>query len=299
MALQQPRAIKGRIKSVRNTRKITKAMELVAASKMRRAVQNTLATRPYTRAAWEAVRSVGLVTDASHHALLSQNDSDRTLIIMITSDRGLAGGFNTNVLRQTMGLIKKYGAEKTDVVCAGRKGADAMRRAGMKMVAAFMDVTSKPTFEQVLPIGRFAVEAYLRGEYGRVVIAYTDYVSAVTQKSNIFDLLPLAVPEELEKGTGGTEVENQPTIEYLFEPSPKEVLDRLLPRIVEAAVFHLVLESTASEHSSRMLAMRNASDAARDMIDALTLSFNQARQAGITKEIAEIAGGKAALENKS
>src|SRR3989338_7797042 len=141
MALLQPRAIKGRIRSVRNTRKITKAIEMVAASKMRRAVQNTLATRPYTRAAWEVVRSVGLVTDASHHPLLSHNDSDRTLLIMITSDRGLAGGFNTNVLRQTMALIKKYGADKTDIVCAGRKGADAMRRAGMKMIAAFMDVT--------------------------------------------------------------------------------------------------------------------------------------------------------------
>lgn len=295
MALQT-RAIKRRIKSVKNTRKITKAMELVAGSKMRKAVSSVLGTRPYARLAWDTVRKIGAATDTSAHPLLRQHDEVKNvLFVLITSDRGLAGGFNANIIRKALASVNALGPVNVDTIAIGKRGAEAMRRLNKPVIASFTEMTNRSKFEEVLPIGRMIVDEYQKGTYQKVVIAYTDFVSAITQNPKVLDLLPLGSekeivhPADVPRDTSNTE--------YLFEPSAKAVLDKILPRLVETMVYQAVLESAASEHSARMLAMRNASDAAGEMIDALTFTFNQARQAGITQEIAEISSGKAALEN--
>jgi F-type H+-transporting ATPase subunit gamma len=292
MALQT-RSIKRRLKSVRNTKKITKAMELVAGSKMRKAVNAVTGGRPYSSLAWATVASIAKNIETDLHPLLKRKSGPpkSILLLLITSDRGLAGGFNSNVVKAAASILKQYGPEvRIDAVCVGKRGADAMKRLGRPVIASFVNVTNNPRFEDILPIGRLVVDEFLKGSYDRVIIAYTDFVSALTQKPVTVELLPL------KKEAGETDEEGE-TVDYNFEPSPKEVLDRILPRIVETKVYHAVLESTASEHSARMMAMRNASDSASDMIDSLNFTFNQARQAGITQEIAEISSGKAALES--
>ena len=295
MALQT-RSIKRRLKSVRNTKKITKAMELVAGSKMRKAVNAVAGSRPYASLAWATVASIAKNIETDLHPLLRRKAGapKSVLLLLITSDRGLAGGFNSNVVKAASVILKQYGPEvKVDAVCVGKRGAEAMRRLNRHVVASFVDVTNNPKFEEILPIGRLVVDEFVKGTYDRVVIAYTDFVSALTQKPLTMELLPLK--KEIEELEGLEGKEN--VIDYHFEPSPREVLDRILPRIVEAKVYHAVLESAASEHSARMMAMRNASDSASEMIDSLNFTFNQARQAGITQEIAEISSGKAALES--
>lgn len=298
----QTRAIKRRIKSVKNTRKITKAMELVAASKMRRSVSAVLASRPYAKLAWNTVQSIGRITDTSLHPLLRRNEDVKSvLLVLITSDRGLAGGFNTNILRQTRETIRSLGdGVQVSAICIGKRGADALKRLNVPILGSFVDITNQTKFEEVLPIGRMLIHEYTKGEFDRVVLCYTDFVSAISQTPVILDFLPLSVEAVKSVGqaqaSGHEEVTFSKAKEYTFEPSPQAVLDRILPRLVETMVYQAVLESAASEHSARMMAMRSASDAAADMIDDLTFTFNQARQAGITQEIAEISSGKAALE---
>jgi F-type H+-transporting ATPase subunit gamma len=293
----QTRAIKRRIKSVKNTRKITKAMELVAASKMRKAVNAVLGSRPFAKLAWETVGRVGKVTDTSLHPLLKRREpTKRVLMLLITSDRGLAGGFNSNMVRRAFQEIRALGdSVEISTICVGKRGTDAMRRAGKPILAAFTDMGNNPSFEQARPIGSMVIDAFVKEECDRVILAYTDFVSALTQKPVLLELLPLGSVESMEELGDTTESSQAP--EYLFEPSPKAVLDRVLPRLAETMVYQAILESAASEHSARMMSMRSASDAAGEMIDDLTFTFNQARQAGITQEIAEISSGKAALEN--
>lgn len=300
------RAIRRRIKSVKNTNKITKAMELVSASKMRKAVASVLASRPFARLAWDTVSSIGAVVDVSLHPLLrKQKKNNKILLLLLTSDRGLAGGFNANMIKKTLLKIKESGEEKVEVIAVGRKGAEAARRNKLKLVASFSDITNSPRFEEILPIGRMVVEEFVKENYDQVLLAYTDFISAVNQQPIILELLPLGEAGDFYR-IGNVSGQNllspsdssslSTPREYKFEPSPEEVLNRLLPRLVETMVYQAVLESAASEHSARMLAMRNASDAAGEMIDSLTFTYNQFRQAAITREIAEISGGKAALE---
>ena len=207
------------------------------------------------------------------------------------------------MVRAIRSNVKDLGDSVTiETVCIGKRGADAMRRMGLPILASFTDVTTNPKFSEVLPIGRMVVEEFTKGNYDKVQIAYTDFISPITQKPLILDLLPLGTPEDLkeigdiDQKNKKAEKEFKDANEYTFEPSPQAVLDKILPRLVETMIYQAVLESAASEHSSRMMAMRSASDAAEDMIDDLTFTFNQARQAGITQEIAEISSGKAALE---
>ena len=286
----QTRTIKRRIKSVKNTRKITKAMELVAASKMRKAISSVIGSRPYSKLAWETVKSLTRTMDTSVHPLLKrQSEVKRVLLVLITSDRGLAGGFNTNIIKKARENIRTLGSGvDIQTICIGKRGADAMRRLQIPMMASFLEITNNTKFEEVLPIGRMIINEFKKGSFDRVLVAYTDFVSAVTQTPLILELLPLGGDQE--------DQESKQTQEPLFEPSPALVLDQLLPRLVETMVYQAILESSASEHSARMLAMRSASDSAGDMLQDLTFTFNQARQAGITQEIAEISSGKAALE---
>lgn len=287
MALQT-RAIKRRIKSVKNTRKITKAMELISAAKMRKATAAALGPRPYVRLARETVRALVGRTETNLHPLLRRPEHvKRVLLIAFSSDRGLAGGYNANAIRSALAATANVPPGTVlDALCVGKRGAEALHRAGVHVVGVHAELADAPTFADVQPVARFAVEGFAQGTYDEVVLAYTEFVSAVLQKPTRVTLLPFA-PMEVEAGQAG---------DLLFEPSPKRVMDRLLPHLAEAAVYQAVLEAAASEHAARMLAMRSASDAALEMIDSLTLTFNQARQAGITQEIAEISGGKAALE---
>ena len=299
---QSRKLIKDRMKSIGNTRKITKAMELVAASKMRRAVSAVLRTRPYAKEAWATVQSVLMASPNIAHPLLEPKpEATKTLLVLFSSDRGLAGGFNVNMIRAALVDARSLGTDKVEVLAVGRRGADALERAGVGVAARFPALSNNPTFNDLLPAARLALEGFLTGKYKAVKLGFTDYISGITQKPKIVDLLPLSpalarteAPSPSYGGEGGGG--HMATVEYIFEPSPAQVLDRVLPAIAETMLWQALLESTASEHAARMMAMRSASDAAKDMLDDLTFTYNQARQSSITQEIAEISGGKAALE---
>ncbi len=314
-----PRIIRRRIKSVGNTRKITRAMELVAAAKMRRAVAASQRSRSYAAVARDMLSRLAGLVEPDAHPLLAAAPVERMLLIVITSHRGLCGGFNANILRRAVGqwrrprrlAVQRIGeadvppAERlaVDVVAVGRKGEEAFRRAGADVVASFRIAGDIPTAAEARPIAQLAQREFLSGKYQKVVVAYTDFVSSLVQAPRLIQLLPVSAADLeallADDGRAGSDAGAAPRTdlaETLFEPDPATVLAAMLPRLVEALTFQTLLESSASEHSARMLAMRNATDAAGDMIDDLTLTYNGARQAGITREIAEIAAGTAAQE---
>ncbi len=295
------RDIKRRIRSIGNTRKITKAMELVAAAKMRKAVQAVLATRAYAHAAWEIVTDLAHRSQEELHPLLQKSKKTRSLaIILITSNRGLCGGFNREIIEETGTYIheqKNGGVQTVDVILLGKKGTDIVSRHGQRVTAAYPKEDVARGVSDIASISRFVVNDFLSKKYDRVVVSYTDYVSAVSQEPYIRTILPIE-RESQKLGVIG-KTANVPTHafgEYLFEPSADIVLDNMLFRLIELQLYQALLESNASEHSARMFAMRNASDAASDMIDDLTLTYNQARQWSITAELADIIGGRAAVE---
>lgn len=310
---QATRDIKRRIRSITSTRQITKAMELVSAAKMRRAVANVLTTRTYATLAWDLVRELSLRTDPSHHPLLvKRHPVKRIGLVLVTSNRGLCGGFNHQLTHRVNLYLEHHREQQVeleaDLIAVGKRGRDIMFRYGHAIMAEFVKADVTTRLEEVTPIAKLVVQDYLSAKYDRVVMAYTDFISPISQKPRIKQLLP--IEHELDPFLGSARVPLEPTprpsterlpepgfnYEYLFEPSTDEVLEDLLPRLLEVQLYQAVLESDASEHSARMLAMRNASDAARDMIDSLTLAFNQARQASITAELADITGGRVAVE---
>ncbi|MFA5318544.1 MAG: ATP synthase F1 subunit gamma [Patescibacteria group bacterium] len=313
------RDIQRRIKSVKNTKKITKAMELVSASKMRKAVEAVLKTRSYANLSWLTVINLAKVAnqDRDLHRLLNPRDHiKRVGIILITSNRGLCGGFNTSILNKVRESVKKHHYEndkmkvEAEFVLVGKKGSSIYHKFGHTVVAEFPKLDIATEVNEIVPIAKIAIEDYLSGKYDRIMIAYTDFISAANQVPRVKQLLPIDINEVDDylgvigkdgKAGMGKEIvsEKQEKYfagqEYIFEPSAKQVLDEMIPRLIEIQMFQALLESNASEHSARMMAMRNATDAAGDMIDDLTLTYNKARQAAITAEIAEIAGGAAAL----
>lgn len=308
MALS-PRLIRRRIRSVGNTRKITKAMEMVSAAKMRRAVGRALGSRVYAKLAYEVVERVARTTNPRLHPLLSgkikpeiteegemltTDQKKKTAVLLVSSNRGLCGGFNSQVAAKALGAIQQT-IGPLEVITLGKKGRDVLRRNAISITADFAKSDMTNRLEDVLPLARLLLKEFMEGKYRKVILVYTHFTSALLQKPIVRQLLPLS--DELLEKNEQEEFEEESEAYYLFEPSPRELLNVVLPRILELQVYQAVLESEASEHSARMLAMRNATDAAKDMIDGLTLVYNQARQAGITREIAEIAGGKAALEN--
>ncbi len=289
MAAQTRKAIKARMKSVRNTRKITKAMELVAASKMRRAIAQTMKSRPFAKTLAQALAetTTSLPENITHRLLHPTANAKKTLFIVFSSDRGLAGGLNVNIAKLALAEVRALSQEDVEVVAVGRKGGDALQRAGVSIVARFSALSNHPTFADLLPVARLALEGFMQGTYREVRVIYTDFVSGISQRPAAMTLLPVATPASATA---------QKNTEALFEPSPAELLERLLPMVAETLLWQSLLESVASEHASRMLAMKNASDAAGDMLSALSFTYNQARQSAITQEIAEISSGKAALE---
>ena len=312
------KVIKRRIKSISSTKKITKAMEMIAAAKMRKAVNAALDTRAYASVAWELLVQLSKM-QKTQAPLLETRPVEKMLVIMITSNRGLCGSFNANIIKKTaaqMNNPKKIAVQfadgkeinshdniSVDVIGIGKKGADFAKKMGYNLIAAFSDMSDTPTFENALPIAKMVIRAYEEKKYDKVIVAYTDFKSALSQTARLRQVLPVserdleATISELKdlSGQGNTNLQTKLN-DYLFEPNKTEVLQVILPRLVETQVYQTLLESSASEHSSRMVAMKNASEAAKDMINELNLTFNKARQAGITQEIAEIAGGAAALE---
>lgn len=303
---QATREIRRRIKSVGNTKKITKAMELVSAAKMRKAVNHVLATRSYSRLAWQMLINLAEKTERKLHPLLQKRPFRKIGVIVITSNRGLCGSFNSQLLSTVLDYINKHKEQKVevemDLVLMGKKASELIFRHGHMAVAEFdkLDVTTR--ISEIRPLAKLVIDEYTKGKYDKIVIAYTDYISPLKQVPRVRQLLPLDREDEL-LGKVGVEKEDvdialthKLDYDYIFEPSPDKVLEALLPRMVEMQIYQAILESDASEHSARMLAMRNATEAAEDMIDDLTLAFNQARQAGITQEIAEISTSMVAIE---
>lgn len=281
------RTIKRRIRSVQNTAKITKAMQMIAASKMRRAQQASLAGRPYA----EKMRSVlaDLAAQAgeleSAHPLLRKREVNRIQIIHITPDRGLCGGLVSNLNRSAGRFISSQ-QSPANIVSVGRKGRDFMRRTGQEMRAVFTDMNDRPSLLDALPIARIAIDDYAEGNVDQVFVAYGLFASMAVQRPVMQQLLPVE-PAELDSGQA---------VGYIYEPRGTGVLEALLPRFVEMQVYHAILEALASEHSARMVAMQNATNSAYDMIDDLTLTLNKVRQESITKELLDIVGGVAALQ---
>jgi F-type H+-transporting ATPase subunit gamma len=286
--------IRGRIGSVRNIAQITRAMEMVAASRMKRAQDAILAARPYSDELRDALSRVAAVVGEEVHPLLARRPVHRVALIMITTDRGLAGSLNANALRTALRWTQaKYeahngGPVEVEAITIGRKGRDGLRRAGVPIAAHFPQLGDRPSFSDVTPIARLVTEDFLAGRYDEIDVAYSTFVTTLTQRPEIKPLLPIVSPEQAE----GAETEND---EYLFEPSPEAVLSRLLPHYVAIDLYRAVLENQASEQSARMIAMRNSTDNANELIDDLTLVYNKTRQATITREMIEIASGAEAL----
>ncbi len=312
------KVIKRRLKSIGSTKKITKAMEMVAAAKMRKAVNAALDTRTYATLAWNLLVNLSQ-SQTALIPLLEIRPVQKILMIIITSNRGLCGSFNSNIIKKTAAQMKdtKYLAKQiikgkeflpnekinVDVIGIGKKGADFAKKMGYNLVASFTSMTDTPGLDDALPISKMVIDAYTKKTYDKVVVAYTDFKSTLSQVAKLKQVLPISKIDLEEILTDITELklEKNSSVkveldDYLFEPNKQSVLEIVLPRLVETQIYQVMLESAASEHSARMLAMRNASDAAEDMINELNLNFNKARQAGITQEIAEIAGGAAALE---
>ena len=304
------RDIRRRITSIKNTKQITKAMEMVASVKMKRAQDAANQTKDYAIASLKLLSELSGKVDRKMHPLLFDNDSDRTLVVLMTTDKGLCGALNSNVLKKTLDFMKDYDDKsKVDFIVIGKKGKEFLHRNGFNIVAEFLNIGDKFGINDITPIAQIPLDDWGEKKYSRVVLIYNNFVNTMTQvpivntllpikKENIIDLATVGKDDEKKETTEDTEKTNNTKAgtEYLFEPSPAEVLKNMLPRLIEMQIYQGALESNASEHSARMVAMKSANDAAGDMIDDLTLTFNKARQAMITKEISEISAGKAALE---
>jgi F-type H+-transporting ATPase subunit gamma len=276
------REIRRRIGAVRNIKQITRAMQFVAASKLRRAQEATLASRPYREKLDEVLADLAAVLGGEDHPLLAAREGDRRLILLITTDRGLAGPLNTNTIRFAAREITEHPGD-ISVVTVGRKGRDAMRRARVPIVAHFDGYGDKPSFADVLPLSRLVTDDYVGGTYDRVDLLYSRFISTLVQKPVVEPLFPIRPASDADTGIPGRQ--------FIFEPDPGAFLEALLPRYVATRLFQAVLEAKASEESSRMVAMKNATENAEELIEDLTLSYNKARQANITREMIEIASG--------
>ena len=285
------RDIRRRIRSVGNTKQITRAMQMVSAARMRRARVLASATRPFGERLREVLRTVTARVKEYRHPLLYQREGKRAVLILITSDRGLCGALNSNVIRAAQQQMRReaYGGYK--IIAIGRKGRDFARRMGIEVLAEVTDLGERPSFASVQPAIEAATGAFLGDRADVVVVAYARYVSAMVQNPQVFNLIPV-VPAQAEAAAAGLG-------DYIYEPDAQSVLDQLLPRYVDSQVFEAVVENLASEHSARMLAMRNATENAAELIERLTLSANKLRQANITKELMEIIGGAEALTQAS
>lgn len=288
--------LRHRIKATKSIKQITKAMEMIAASKMRRAQTAALQSRPYADLAWEMVGEIMGESEEGTHPLLQRAKKEQTaLTLVIEPNRGLCGSLPTQIsikaLEELEGVTQRY-------ISVGRKAERALGNAGATIVAHFKGFESQPTTSEIRPITQILTQAFLDGEVDVVYVVYADFISTLEYKVKRVRLLPIG-QRDPDIGTvgqhEGEEIPAAPRIEFLFEPSPEAVLDSLLPRLLELTVYQVMVEALASEHSSRMVTMQNASKAADDLIEEFTLTYNSVRQAAITAEIAEITGGRLAV----
>jgi F-type H+-transporting ATPase subunit gamma len=284
--------IKKRIGTVKNTQQITKAMKMVSAAKLRRAQEAVVAARPYADKMADVLSSLALREDADSHPLLAERGKGKALVVLITGDRGLCGGFNTNISKAAERFIREKGEgfESYELLIVGRKGNDYLkRRAGMEITKVHENLvgTGQVSYPTGALLGREVIELYRSGDYDSVFLIYNAFQSAMTQVQTVTQLLPI-VPKVVDEGAQVTE--------YIYEPNATDVLEEILPKHIEVQIFRSLLESAASEHGARMTAMDSASKNASEMIGKLTLKYNRARQAAITKELLEIISGAESIK---
>ena len=292
--------LKRRVRSITNTRKVTKAMELVASARLRRSQQRIEAMRPYADRMLELMAGVSKAAGAVRLPLLERREQiEKVAILPVTADRGLAGGFNAQVIRRSLALMREQQSEGREVVwfSTGRKAASTLRFRRMNVAQSWIGFSERPAYSDAQAIAHAVSEAYVNGDIDTVFVVYNAFVSALTQKVTVRELLP--IPTDLLEGTEQDESEERHddlgNPDFIYEPEPDEILARLLPVYVETELYRALLESAASEQGARMTAMRNASKAAGELIDSLTLAMNRARQAEITQEILEVVAGADAL----
>ena len=291
------REVKLRIRSVKNIAQVTRALQAVSASKVQKAMQAMYNTRPYATKAWQVLTHIALQPGRSSlHPLLAEREKiNSVLVVMVSGDRGLAGAYNTNVVRHTMQQFKDYPVP-VRYITVGRKGRDMMIRRGADIMAEFSNLPAAPSFADVSAIGRLAVDEFLSGNVDEVYLVYTDFVNMIRQIPTTKKLLPLEVD-----GDERVETYNHSSLAkaYIYEPSKDELLNTIVPRFTALQVYQAIMESVASEHAARMVAMKNATDNATELAAALQLEYNKARQQSITGEMLDIAGGAEALAQSS
>ncbi|TMD31483.1 MAG: ATP synthase F1 subunit gamma [Chloroflexi bacterium] len=281
------RDIVRRIDSIKNTQKITKAMQVVAATRLRRAQAAVQATRPYAEKMLEVLQTAGERATEYRHPFLMRREGKRAVMILVTTDKGLTGALNVNNIRVATRYMREHYPDKEEYVTLGRKGRDFLLRFRRNVIADSSGLPDRPSIATILSAVAVALEEYTRGDVDAVLLCYAKWISTLRQEPVVRTLIPAEIPER-EKDAG-------PRADYIYEPDPESVLDALLPRYVETQVYQAVLENKASEYSAKMIAMQNATKAAGDFIDALTLFANKVRQAGITTELMEIVGGAEAM----
>lgn len=291
------REVKLRIRSVKNIAQVTRALQAVSASRVRKAMEAVAGTRPYASKAWQVLTHIaGQPGRNSLHPLLAERPEIRNIIVILLSgDRGLAGAYNTNILRYERDHFSSVKASAS-YVAVGRKGAELLYRRGAQVMAQFTDLPAEPKFSDVSPIGRIVVDEFLEERVDEVYLVYTDFVNMIRQIPTMKKLLPL----ELESSEGLVQADfstarTGPAAAYTYEPGQTEILDEIVPRFTTLQIYQALLESFASEHAARMVAMKNATDNASDLADALTLEYNKVRQQSVTNEMLDIAGGAEAL----
>jgi F-type H+-transporting ATPase subunit gamma len=291
------REVKLRIRSIKNIAQVTRALQAVSASKVQKAIQAMYSTRPYATKAWQVLTHIAGQPDKEmlHPLLQVSSEVEKTLIILVSGDRGLAGAYNTNIVRFVIDEFGNYEKSLT-YVTIGRKGRDLMMRRRQPILAEFSNLPAAPSFVDVSAIGKLAVDEFLAGNVGEVYLVYTDFVNMVKHVPTKKKLLPLEIESGKERVEAFTS--SHSTAIYLYEPGQHEILDEIIPRFTALQVYQAVMESLASEHAARMVAMKNATDNATDLSHALQLEYNKARQQSITSEMLDIAGGAEALARK-
>ena len=290
------REVRLRIRSVKNIAQVTRALQAVSASKVRKSIQALMNSRPYATKAWQVLTHIALQPGRETlHPLLTKRDQiNNTLVVLITGDRGLAGAYNTNIVRFA---LQRFAGSPVPVkyVTVGRKGRDLMIRRRQTILAEFSNLPAAPSFADVSAIGRIVVDDFLSGKADEVYLVYTDFINLVRQTPAVKKLLPLEVGAEQDRVLDTSSAQSRLAAVYLYEPGQEEILDEIIPRFTALQVYQAVMESLASEHASRMVAMKNATDSATSLAGALQLEYNKARQQAITSEILDIAGGAEAL----
>lgn len=277
------RQLKRRINTAANISKITKAMEMVSASKMRRAQQQALAARPYTRAIQRSLKKVARYTDSSLHPLLQTHGTGSDVLVLFSTDRGLCGGLNTNLFKAAIHWLKDH--PEYQVVTIGKKAVAFARKLGLKVAAQFTEMPEVASVADILPLANLTTNGFLNQEYRSVWLLHMDFINTLTQKVKVTQLLPLSEQlDQVEHGVAAPELHT----EYTFEPNPQVILGELLPYYLESSLYQTLLEAKASEHSARMVAMKNASQNAKELVGELRLLYNKSRQAGITSELLDI-----------